>query len=257
MARTVEVEVETTYEESERTGQRKTDRGLVKIISTIARYVVWIIAIVPLFISKILASLFGGVGTLAVSAAMFVFGIMVNTNSYWQAMGFDSFFPWYYESPWTGWNSWGDILQYWLFYVALLWSIGTSVIQGRVVRGNRAKVNKAVFEMWNSINLPGQPGEDKLKMAEIAWRQLKNSGVAQNNLVTYGAGAVWVSEFIVSFAQNNPFRFSDPGLVAGAFLFIFATCAAPEFGFAIFTDTLDRFKLEDKMVTEEVSRGNS
>lgn len=240
--------------EADQENQQRTDNKIFRFLGKLAHWIVWLITIVPLFLAKVVSAFFGGAGVLAVAAAIFIGGILVNTNSYWQMLGQNSFFPWYYENPWTGWGSWGNIVISLLFWVAFGISIATSLIQGKAVRGKDVEIAKAQFSEWNQHSVPPEPGEDKLKMAQISWRKLKSSGVSQHRTVSYGALAAWAFEFTVSFAQNNPFRFSDPTLVLGCIFFVLATGFAPEFGYAMWQDAMDNFKLEDRVVVENAGR---
>lgn len=244
---------EVTIEEEDYRSQRN-DNKLVRWLGRLAQWLVWLIAIVPLFLGKVISAFIGGSGVLAVSAFIFLVGVTVNTNSYWQMIGNYSFLPWYYEDPWTGWGSFGNVVTSLGFLFALTISIGTSVVQGKVIRGKGVEIDKAKFTEWNRHSIPAEPGEDKLRMAKISWRKLKNSGVSQNRTVTYGSIAAWAFEIVVSFAQNNPFRFSDPMLVLGCFIFIIGTSFAPEFGYAMWNDAIDNFKLEDKVTVENAGR---
>jgi hypothetical protein len=231
------------------TGTQKIGVRVNNWISRLAAWIALMITILPVFVGRLLSSFFGDAGALAIAGFIFLGGLLVNTNSYWQAFGNRSFFPWYFESPWTGWASWGAIVLSLPFWVAIATSLATTRIQAKVWRGNAdVKVAELEFDHWNAASVPAQPGENKLQMAKVAWRKLKNTGVAQHRTISYGALATWAFEFSVAFAQNNPFRFEDPAMVAGCVAFVLLTGMAPEFGYAMWQDTLDNYKRKSETI---------
>ena len=239
---------EVTVEQAD-TGTQKIGVRVNNWISRLASWLALIITIVPVFVGRFLSSFFGDTGALAIAGFIFIGGILVNTNSYWQAFGNRSFFPWYFESPWTGWLSWGAIVLSIPFWLAIVISLATTRIQAKAVRGNAdIRIAELEFNHWNTANIPSEPGENKLQMAKVSWRKLKNAGIAQNRTISYGALAAWAFEFAVSFTQNNPFRFEDPALVAGCIVFVLLTGMAPEFGYVMWQDTLDNYKRKSETI---------
>ncbi|MGA0201443.1 MAG: hypothetical protein ACO3NK_20395, partial [Prochlorotrichaceae cyanobacterium] len=64
---------------------------------------------------------------------IFIGGLLVNANSYWQSLGHDSFFPWYYQSPWIGWQSWPYIIVDPLFWVAIVMALCITLLKAPAI----------------------------------------------------------------------------------------------------------------------------
>lgn len=228
---------------------------IVNFVSWLAAGAVYIISIPFLFIGKFFADLLAGYGVLAVAAAVFISGMLMTTNNYWQALGQTSFLPFYFQDPWTGISVENtiSILLSPYFFLALIWGLATSIIQGKAVRSGSVPILKAEFEEWAQHTVPPEPTERNLDMAHRKHKKLKKAGTTQDSLLSFLTITFWVVELIVGFYQNNPFRFADPMLMAGNFIYVLMAALAPECGYAIWCDTQEKFQKEDKEVTEELN----
>jgi hypothetical protein len=186
------------------------------IFSTLAKWLVLVISIIPRFLASIMEHFTeaGSVGAIALGSLVFVAGVLFTTDSYWQSLFQGAaLFP-FFEQSWAGWSwlpgftlfpqprAWAGIIFNPAFVFALSLSFVIQIIQSATVR-NAAFGVKAV--------------------AGISPRTVGLIAIAS-----------WTFDLIQTFSSRNPLQYSEPGEIFKCLMYNLFTIVAAELGYVVY-----------------------
>lgn len=209
----------------------------------------------------------GGPGVKALGGVAFLSGVMMGADSFYQLFGDRALLPWYTTSPWVGdlaveglpfalkWVNrlWGGqtfvgwsavfLSMFSLFFLfCAAFSLLTQLVQGKAIRGGSIEKNMSEFQKWNSPSMPSAPDPDrKLDMANVSWKELKQTGKKQNGFIGLIGLSLWALETVSAFAAHNPLNYvGQAGLFVGCTIYALVTICAGEVGYAIYCEATDQ-----------------
>ncbi len=146
----------------------------------------------------------GAAGATFLGKVLFIFLVVLSSDSYWQVL-FQSkpLFPWY-ETAWTGWG----------------WLPSLSLFPPRISLGLFANMT---FYLCIAISFV-------IQMFESAFVTGEKFSKINPKMVGLIAIAFWGFDIIMTFASRNPWRYTDPQQILMCILFNVFTIACAELG---------------------------
>ncbi|MBD2773331.1 hypothetical protein [Iningainema tapete] len=185
------------------------------IFSTLAKWVVVIISIIPRFLASIMEHFTeaGSVGAVALGSLVFVVGVLFTADSYWQSLFQGAaLFP-FFEQTWAGWS--------WLPGIALF---PPSFRAGIIF--NPAFVFAIALSFVIQI----------IQSATVRNAAFKAKTVAGISPRTIGLIAIasWTFDLIQTFSSRNPLQYSDPGDIFKCLMYNLFSIVAAELGYVVY-----------------------
>jgi hypothetical protein len=193
----------------------KANKPKTDIFITLAKWVVFVIGIIPRFFAAIMEHFTeaGSVGAVALGSLVFVVGVLLTADTYWQSLFQGvALFP-FFEQKWAGWSwlpgfslfpprPWFGIIFNPAFIFAVAWSFVIQIIQSATIRN-------AAF---------------------------KSSNVAGISPRTVGLIAIasWTFDLIQTFSSRNPLQYSDPGEIFKCLMYGLFSIVASELGYVVY-----------------------
>lgn len=185
------------------------------IFSTITKWVVMAIAVIPRSLAAIMEHFTeaGSVGAVALGSLVFVVGVLLTTDSYWQSLfqGI-ALFP-FFETRWAGWSwlpgfslfpprAWFGIILNPAFMFAMAVCFVIQIIQSATIRN-------AAFKATN--------------VAGISPRTIGLIAIAS-----------WTFDLIQTFSSRNPLQYSNPGDIFNCLMYNLFSIVACELGYVVY-----------------------
>lgn len=199
-----------------KSGKPKSGKPKSDIFSAIARWVVIIISIVPRFLAAVMEHFTeaGSVGAVALGSLVFVVGVLLTADSYWQSLFQGAALIPFFEQSWAGWSwlpgftlfplrAWAGIIFNPAFVFAVALSFVIQIIQSATIRN-------AAFNAGTEV-----------------------SGISPRTIGLI-AIASWSFDLIQTFSSRNPLQFSDPGDVFRCLMYNLFSIVAAELGYVVY-----------------------
>lgn len=191
-------------------------RSNTDIFSTFAKWLVLGASAVPRFFAAIMEHFTeaGSVGAMALGSGVFVAGVLLTTDSYWQSLFQGAaLFP-FFESQWAGWSwlpgftlfplrAWAGIIFNPAFLFAIAFSFVIQIIQSATIRN-------AAFNAKASV-----------------------SGISPRTIGLI-AIASWTFDLIQTFSSRNPLQFAEPGDIFKCLMYNLFSIVAAELGYIVY-----------------------
>lgn len=194
----------------------KPQKSKADIFSTIAKWVVLAISIVPRFLAAIMENFTesGSVGAVALGSLVFVVGVLLTADSYWQSLFQGAALMPFFEQTWAGWSwlpgftlfpprAWAGIILNPAFVFAVALSFVIQIIQSATIRN-------AAFNAKTNV-----------------------SGISPRTIGLI-AIASWSFDLIQTFSSRNPLQFSDPGDIFRCLMYNLFSIVAAELGYVVY-----------------------
>lgn len=196
---------------------RPIDSGKSKsdIFSTMAKWVVVVISIIPRFLAAVMEHFTeaGSVGAVALGSLVFVVGVILTADSYWQSLFQGAALMPFFEQSWAGWSwlpgftllpprAWFGIIFNPAFVFAVALSFVIQIIQSATIRNAAFKAGSV-------------------------------SGISPRTIGLI-AIASWSFDLIQTFSSRNPLQFSDPGDIFRCLMYNVFSIVAAELGYVVY-----------------------
>ncbi|WP_143289228.1 hypothetical protein [Brunnivagina elsteri] len=167
--------------------------------------------IVTTIISQLLTP--GAAGATFLGKLLFIFLVVLSSDSYWQVLFQNKpLFPWY-ETTWTGY-------RYETLWMGWDWLPSLSLFPPRISLGLFANIT---FYLCLGISFV-------IQMFESAFVTGSKFGKLNPKMIGLIAIAFWGFDIIMTFASRNPWRYEDPQQILMCILFNVFTIACAELG---------------------------
>jgi hypothetical protein len=214
-------------------------RSIGQVIDAIAKWAVLIVGL-PIRAAAAIVAQFvanGGAGRAVVGGLLFMMGSAISADSIWQTVFRQRpVFPWF-ESGWSWFNVPAAVFNP-FFYLGFFLAIGLQIVEAYALRGKNPDSARRELQDSMVYDLESKPS-GKIDLVGELWKDYKTAGIKDRSTAGLISLAIWVFDFVTTFAARNPFAYTDPSTILCCILFNIATMMAGEIGFAIWQLTKD------------------
>jgi hypothetical protein len=208
-------------------------QGVVGVIIDAVMNIISLLVYIP---AKILENFMGRnkPGTKILAAMMFIVGVILSADSFYQTLGNPPLFP-FFEEPgaWIGWG-WFTVWVTPIFWIAILVSLAVQLLESFTLRGKNPDEAKQEYEEVKHHTLP-KKNANVIDLVEHRRRVYKRSGMNSPKLLGLLILAVFLSDIASAFISHNPWG-QAPHVFIGMVIYNFFCIVSSETGYILWKE---------------------
>lgn len=212
--------------------RRKNDvHGVIGVIIDAGMNILSWLIFIP---AKILENFMGKnkPGTKILAALMFIAGVILSSDSFYQVFGQEALFP-FFEESWIGWG-WLTVWVGPIFWIAILVSLAVQLLESFTLRGKNPDEAKEEYEKVKHHTLP-KKNLNVIDLVEHRRQVYKRSGMKTPKLLGFLILAVFLSDIASAFISHNPWG-QPPHLFVGMVIYNFFCIISSETGYVLWKE---------------------
>lgn len=173
-------------------------------------------------------------GIKILAAALFMTGIAMSSDSFFQAFGGKPLFP-FWEDSWIG-IGWLWVWTKANFWAAVIVALGVMWIESQAIRGKSLGEAKVAYESIKHHTVP-EKNPKSVDLVEAKRRDYKRAGMGERSILGLFILVVFIADILATFVMSrNPW--GQPPLVFVAMsLYNFVALVAGEAGYVLWRQT--------------------
>jgi hypothetical protein len=205
--------------------------GVISVIIDAAMNIISLIVFIP---AKILENFIGKnkPGTRILAALMFIAGVILSADSFYQTFGQPALFP-FFEQTWIEWG-WLTIWIQPLFWLAILVSLAVQLLESFTLRGKNPDEAKLEYEQIKHHTLP-KNNPNVIDLVEHRRQVYKRAGMNTPKLLGLLILAVFISDIASAFISHNPWG-QAPHIFMGMVIYNFFCIVSSETGYILWKE---------------------
>jgi hypothetical protein len=205
--------------------------GVIGVIIDAGMNIISLIVFIP---AKILENFMGKnkPGTRILAALMFIIGVILSSDSFYQTFGNEPLFP-FFEESWIGWG-WLTVWVEPMFWIAILVSLAVQLLESFTLRGKNPDEAKQEYEQVKHHTLP-KHNPNVIDLVEHRRKVYKRSGMNSPKLLGLLILAVFLSDIASAFISHNPWG-QLPHVFIGMVIYNFFCIVSSETGYILWKE---------------------
>lgn len=206
-------------------------QGVIGVIIDALMNIISLLVFIP---AKVLENFMGKnkPGTKILAALMFIIGVILSADSFYQTFGNPPLFP-FFEESWIGWE-WLTVWVTPMFWLSILVSLGVQLLESFTLRGKSPDEAKQEYEQVKHHTLP-KKNANVIDLVEHRRRIYKRSGMTSPKLLGLLILAVFLSDIASAFISHNPWG-QAPHLFIGMVIYNFFCIVSSETGYMLWKE---------------------
>lgn len=177
-------------------------------------------------------------GVKVLAAALFMLGIAMSADSFFQAFGGKPLFP-FWEDTWIG-IGWLWIWTKVNFWAAVIVALAVMWIESKAIRGKKPEQAKADYDSIKHHTVP-EKNKGAIDLVEARRLDYKRAGMGERSILGAFILVVVMADILATFVMSrNPWG-QPPLVFVAMFLYNFVSMVAGEAGYVLWKET-DRSK---------------
>lgn len=212
--------------------RRRNDvHGVIGVIIDAGMNILSLIVFIP---AKVLENFMGKnkPGTRILAALMFIAGVILSSDSFYQTFGNIALFP-FFEETWIGWG-WLTVWVQPIFWISILVSLAVQLLESFTLRGKNPDEAKEEYEEIKHHTLPKQ-NANVIDLVEHRRQVYKRSGMNTPKLLGLLILAVFLSDIASAFISHNPWG-QSPHIFVGMVIYNFFCIISSETGYILWKE---------------------
>lgn len=175
-------------------------------------------------------------GIKILAACIFMVGIAMSTDSFYQSFGGRPLFP-FWETP----GSWIGVGWLWVwtrinFWAAVAVALGVMWIESKAIRGKGLGEAKRDYESIKHHTIP-EKNANAIDLVEARRKDYKRAGMGERSILGLFVLVVIIADFLSAFVlSRNPWG-QPPAIFLGMVLYNFVAMVAGESGYVLWHQT--------------------
>jgi hypothetical protein len=172
-------------------------------------------------------------GVKVLAAAIFMVGIAMSSDSFFQAFGGQPLFP-FWEDSWIG-IGWLLVWTKINFWAAVVVALAVMWIESKAIRGKKPEQAKSAYEEIKHHTVP-EKNKSAIDLVEARRLDYKRAGMGERSILGLFILVVVIADILATFVMSrNPW--GQPALTfIGMFLYNFVSLVAGEAGYVLWCE---------------------